>query len=205
MAETKYYNTTYSKQTDATMNTGTYHLSDNKSLYEVQRSNNFEFFVNFGPEPMLKAGADAKTTNGTLSGCDEILRLSNVTAFIPHFSQETLAIRRGNSVMKAAGVPSFEEGEVSFNDYIGADTKSALMAWQSLSYDVKTERVGRMENYKKDATLIEYSPSYIKVREWILHGCWISKITEDPYDQENGDKHKINATIQYDYALPVVD
>lgn len=204
MAETKYYNSTYAKQQDATSEVGSYHLADNPSLYEVQRTNNFEFFVT-GIETMLKAGSNGTETNKNIANGIETLRLSNVTAFIPHFSQSTIEIRRGNSVMKAAGVPSFEAGNVSYNDYIGADTKAVLMAWQALSYNVVTERVGTMDKYKKTATLIEYSPDYKKVREWTLYGCWISKISEDGYDQENGDKHKISATIEFDKAIPVIE
>ena len=65
--------------------------------------------------------------------------------------------------------------------------------------------VGLMSDYKKQATLIEYSPDYKKVREWTLYGCWISGISEDAYNQESGDKHKIRCTIQYDKAVPVVE
>lgn len=204
MAETKYYNTTYAQQQNATMETGSYHLADFPSLYEVQRNNNFEFFVD-GIDNLTKAGSNGTETNRTVQNGGETLRLSNVTAFIPHFSQEPLSIRRGNSVMKAAGIPTFEAGNVSFNDYIGADTKAALMAWQALSYNVVSERVGVMSSYKKRATLIEYSPDYKKVREWTLYGCWVSKITEDDYDQESGDKHKISATIEFDKAIPVIE
>ena len=74
---------------------------------------------------------------------------------IPMFTQDVITIKRGNSVMKGAGVPTFGDGSLVVNDFIGADTKSVLMAWQRLSYDVKTERVGNMADYKKICYLFE--------------------------------------------------
>ena len=78
------------------------------------------------------------------------------------------------------------------------------MAWQNLSYNVYTEKVGSLDvpaqNYKKDAFLIEYTPDYRKVRQWRLYGCWISDLSEDGYDNYSGDAKKVKCTIQYDYA-----
>lgn len=204
MAEQKYYNSTYSNQEEAQYARGSYHLADNPTLYEVQRTNNFEFIVT-GINSLLKAGATGRETSSRTVNGEDVFRISVESAPIPHFTQSVLEIRRGNSVMKFAGVPSFEGGQLTFNDYIGADTKAVLMAWQNLSYNVKTENVGLMADYKKQATLIEYSPDYKKVREWTLYGCWISGISEDSYSQEGGDKHKISCTIQYDKAIPVVE
>ena len=106
------------------------------------------------------------------------------------------------STLKYAGVPSFPEGSIDFNDYIGADIKSILKAWQNLSYNVRTEKVGSLDvtNYKKDCYLIEYTPDYRKVRTWRLYGCWISSLSEGEYTSDSGDKHQISCTIQYDRA-----
>ena len=186
---------------DATI--GTYHLADNPDLYELQRSNNFEFVVpNLGS--LLRAGYSETDTNALINNAEEVLRISVVESSVPTFTQDVITIRRGNSVMKAAGVPSFNEGSLVINDYIGADGKSALMAWQNLSYNVDTEKVGSMANpntqYKKNCYLIEYTPDYRKVRTWILYGCWISKLSEGAYSAEDGGKHAISATIEYDHA-----
>ena len=103
--------------------------------------------------------------------------------------------------MKAAGIPTFNEGSLVINDFIGADGKSALMAWQNLSYDVRTEKVGRMKDYKKDCYLLEYTPDYQLVRQWLLKGCWVSGITMSEFNQEQGEKRTVSATIQYDSAF----
>ena len=188
-----------------TFATGAYHLSDNPILYEPARSNTFEFIVPFSTQlskAFIRAGYQGQESNAILdkSISEEYLRLSVVSATVPTFKQEPIVIRRGNSVMKAAGLPTFNEGSLVINDFIGADGKSALMAWQNLSYDVRTEKVGRMKDYKKDCYLLEYTPDYQLVRQWLLKGCWISGITMSEFNQEQGEKRTISATIQYDCA-----
>lgn len=180
---------------------GTYHLADNPQLFEIQRQNNFEFVVT-DIDGILRAGALGTEKNAAINNAQEMLRLSVTKAFVPHFTQEVVNIKRGNSTLKYAGVPSFSEGSLDFNDYIGADIKSILKAWQNLSYNVRTEKVGALDvtNYKKDCYLIEYTPDYRKVRTWRLYGCWISALSEGEYTADSGDKHQISCTIQYDRA-----
>lgn len=186
-----------------TQHTGTYHLAANPSLYEVQRDNNFEFVVT-DLDNIQRAGTQGNESNAFISNAQELLRLSVTKSSVPHFSQEVVAIKRGNSTLKYAGVPTFESGSLEFNDFVGADTKAILMAWQNLSYNVDTEHVGSVSNpntqYKKTCYLMEYTPDYRPVRTWVLYGCWISKLAEGEYSAEGGGKHSITATIEYDYA-----
>ena len=177
---------------------GTYHLADNPNLYEVQRTNNFEFVV-MNINNIVKAGLKDSKAN-RIANAQEVLRLSVSEASIPHFSQSPISVKRGNSTLKYAGVPEFTTGSLTVIDYIGADTKAVLMAWQNLSYNVITEKVGLVSDYKKDAYLIEYTPDMQVVRQWKLHGCWISELTEPNYSSEGNDKHTISVTIQYDRA-----
>lgn len=181
-------------QTNAT-DIGSYRLASNPSVYQPALNNNFEFVV-------TDIDNLRRAYEGTLiPNAQEVLRFSVDTISVPHFTQEPITIRRGNSVMKFAGVPTFESGRLVVNDYIGADTKSVLMAWQSLSYDVKNEKVGSAVNYKKDCYLIEYTPDYRQIRQWILYGCWVSGIEEGDFNQSSGDKRSLTATIQYDKAM----
>jgi len=86
------------------------------------------------------------------------------------------------------------------------NAKLALMSWQNLSYNVQTEKIGLASDYKLDCYLREYTPDYIKVREWRLRGCWISGISEGTFDASSSDNlNQITATIEYDRAEIVVD
>lgn len=178
---------------------GTYHLADNPNLYEIQRSNNFEFIVT-DIDGILRAGMQGDETYARINNAQEVLRLSVDSAFVPHFTQNAISVRRGNNELKFAGIPTFGNGQLTLNDYIGADTKAVLMAWQHLSYDVYTEKVGLVQDYKKDCYLVEYSPDYQMVRRWILHGCWISGINENDFSAGSNDTHQVQVTIEYDRA-----
>lgn len=181
---------------------GTYHLGDNPTLYDPQRSNTFEFVVT-GIDNLLRAGYDGTEENAYITDAQETLRLSVDSASIPMFSQTPIEIKRGNSTIKFAGTPTFDSGNITVIDYMGADTKSALMAWQALGYNVKTDRVGNAADYKKDCYLLEYTPDFSRiVRQWLLKGCFVSGLSEDAFSMNGGgDKKIISANISYDRAI----
>ncbi len=183
---------------------GTYHLADNPQLYEPARSNNFEFIVT-GIDDLIYAGTDLNTATEQdhITNGQEVLRVSVLSSSVPHFSLGKIEVKRGNNTVKFAGVPTFDDGTLIVNDYIGARTKDILLAWQALAYDVTTEKVHRATNYKKEATLVEYSPDYEEViRTWTLKGCWISGVSEGEFSNETNDKRQVTATIVYDKAIP---
>jgi hypothetical protein len=178
---------------------GTYHMAANTNLYEIQRTNNFEFIVT-DIDGIQRAGMIGGETNGSIANAQEIIRMAVSEASVPFFSQSPIEVKRGNSTMKFAGVPSFEAGTIKVNDYIGASAKEVLLAWQSLSYNVVTEKVGLASDYKKDCYLVEYTPDYQKVRQWKMHGCWISKLSSGAFASETNDKMQLDITIEYDKA-----
>lgn len=179
--------------------TGTHHLAANTNLYEIQRTNNFEFIVT-DIDGIMKAGMLGGETSANIDNAQEIIRLSVTSSSVPHFTQNAIEVKRGNNSMKFAGVPSFSSGQIKVNDYIGAASKEVLMAWQNLSYNVLTEKVGLASDYKKDCYLVEYTPDYQKVRQWKMHGCWISELSEDEFNNETNDKKQITCKIEYDRA-----
>lgn len=178
---------------------GVYRLADNPNLYEIQRSNNFEFVVT-DIDDIIRAGMKESDAGAKIANAQEVLRMSVSEAAVPHFTQNTIEVKRGNNSMWFAGTPTFDAGQFTYTDYIGANTIEILMAWQNLSYDVNTEKVGLVTDYKKDAYLIEYTPDWQKVRQYILKGCWVSGISEPNMSFEDNNKRTISATIRYDYA-----
>ncbi len=180
------------------------HISTNLANYEAARSGFFSLIVNdidnivsaaYTGDPAAAAPTDK------IAKAQETLKLNVVKAPVPHFSIKAESYRRGNDVVKFAGVPDFKDGSIVVDDVVGLDTKSILMAWQSLAYNVHTRKGGRMKDYKKNATLIEYTQDFEQVRSWTLYGCWISDITEGDFDKENDGKRQITAKIEYDRAI----
>ena len=174
---------------------GTYYLTDNPKYYEIQRSNNFVFYVSG-----LSKAFNIANNKYAQDNADDVIKISVNRATVPHFTQSAIQVKRGNNTMKFAGVPEFGSGSIDLNDYIGAGTKDVLLAWQNKSYDVRTEKVGLASDYKKDAYLLEYTPDYQLVRTWKLMGCWISGLSEGEYSHDSAEKHTISATIEYDKA-----
>ena len=177
---------------------GTYYLAENPQYYEPQRSNTFSFYVS-GLEGILKKAKFESSTDGTDEG--KVLELAVKASSVPHFGIEPITINRGNNQMHFAGKPTFDNGQITVHDYIGANVKEILLAWQRLAYNVETEKVGLAKDYKKDAYLLEYTPDYQLVRTWVLAGCWVSKITETGYDHDSSDKKTLDVTIVYDKAF----
>lgn len=189
-------------------NFGTYHINSDIRNYESARGNFFTFIVD-DLEGLVKSdfALEEPESSDLIENGQEVIKLSVNKASVPHFDLEVIPVRRGNSVVKFAGNPSFKEGTLELQDFVGLKVKSVLMAWQALAYDVINDRGGRAVNYKKNCTLIEYTQDYEEVRRWDLVGSWISGITEEDFDMDSDGARKISATLQYDRAImhdPVV-
>ena len=196
---------TLSEQLADSKATGTYYLTDNPEYYEIQRNNNFVFYVSGLKEKLKEFYSNnplnkPKMNKFTEVYSDDVLKVSVASSSVPHFKQNAIQIRRGNGVMKFAGVPEFDSHTIKLDDFIGAGTSDVINAWQSLSYNVMTEKVGLAADYKMNAYLLEYTPDYQLVRTIRMMGCWVSGISEDDFDHNSNDKHSITATIEFDKA-----
>lgn len=191
-----------------------WHVADNSTIYEPARSNNFEFIIH-GADRLLRAGIipdydeEGNLTNDAsdfVTNGQEIVRLAVNKATVPHFTQQEIVISKGNTKTYYAGVMEFGDAPIDVIEYVGASSKSVLMAWQALSGKPITGMIGRASEYKLMCELIEYSPDYSeKLRTWWLVGCWVKGISEPEMSHENPDKRVITATIRFDRAYPQED
>jgi hypothetical protein len=180
------------------------HISTNLANYEAARTGFFSLIVD-DIDNIVKAsysGANPKeaANSDRIARAQEILKLNVTKAPVPHFDLQKLSYRRGNDVVNFAGVPDFSDGQITVDDVVGMDTKSILMAWQGLAYNVHTRKGGRMKDYKKNCTLIEYTQDFEQIRSWTLYGCWVKTISEGDFDKESDGKRQITASIVYDRA-----
>lgn len=185
----------------------TYHLSTGTHrAYQPAKGNFFEFIIeDFGN--LLKPGVEEELAEESdyITNGQEVIRLTVNKAPVPHFELNDIEIRKGNSVVHYAGTPTFNDGTLEVDDMIGAQSKAVLEAWQNLAYNVVTDKGGRAINYKRNATLIEYTSDHVRVRSWKLIGCWIKNVEEDDYDKENDDLRRVTGTIRYDRAIPEIE
>lgn len=193
----------------ATINDGlsTYHLSaGTHRAYQPAKGNFFEFIVeDLGS--LLKPGVEEALAEDSdyIDNGQEVIRLTVNKSSVPHFELEDISIRKGNSVVHYAGTPTFDDGTLELDDMIGAQSKAVLEAWQNLCYNVLTDKGGRAINYKKNATLIEYTSDHVRVRSWKLIGCWIKKIDESDYDKEDDSLRRVTVSLRYDRAVPEIE
>ena len=178
-------------------------ISENLSSYEAARSGYFILVVD-GLDDLLKPDYKGEAENAEdsdrIKKAQETLKLSVTKCPVPHFEIATNEYRRGNDVVKFAGVPTWNGGTITVADYVGLDTKSLLMSWLYKAYNPHTRKGGRMKDYKKTATLCEYTQDYELIRTWTIEGMFITKITEDDFDKENDGPRKLNVEFVFDRA-----
>ena len=178
-------------------------ISENLSSYEAARSGFFILVVD-GLDDLLKPDYKGEAENAEdsdrIKKAQETLKLSVTKCPVPHFESATNEYRRGNDVVKFAGVPTWNGGTITVADYVGLDTKSLLMSWLYKAYNPHTRKGGRMKDYKKTATLCEYTQDYELIRTWTIEGMFITKITEDDFDKENDGPRKLNVEFVFDRA-----
>lgn len=182
-------------------NYGVYHLADNPAQYQPVRTNNYRCICQ-GLEELVRVGGDENNRNDYLENAQEVIDFSVVSFDAPNFTQDEIQIRRGNSTVYFAGTPRFNTSNLVINDFVGADGKSILQAWQALSYDVVNDVINPSTKYKKDMLILEYTPDNVLLKVWELKGCWITSLTETGYSSESPAKKTVTATIRYDRAIP---
>lgn len=174
---------------------GTNHMVGN-SLYEPQRTNNFEVQI---------VGLSSLTgIDGTRmpSNAGDVITLSTASYAAPQINISTINVRYGNNAVKYAGVPEFPDSTIVLNDYIGLEVEKILAAWFALAYNPLTEKIGYASEYKKTGYLIEYDPKGATARQWQINGCWISTLNLGDFNQEGGSVRQLNATLVYDNIIP---
>lgn len=194
----------------ADLSLNTLHISGNLADYEAARNSFFVFHVDpseldnlYSPDFDPDSG-EATVTDGTRFDnqmASDALRLNVVKSSVPSFTIATHEYRRGNDVIKFAGVPTYKDGSITIDDVVGLRVKDMLYAWQYLAYNPITRKGGRMTDYKKTCTLIEYTQDYEQIRYWTLYGCFITGIDEAEFDRTNDGKRQLTVTISYDRAV----
>lgn len=217
---------------------GTYHITSDLQEYETARSNTFELIVDESLSDLLypeysydgtNEADETKLIKGSVKAngrnkIQDIIKLSVNKMFVPHFDLGMIEIKRGNSTVKFADTPTWQSGTLELQDFVGLETKSVLMAWQALAYDVISDTQGRAKDwidnsyeatssgktvirkgYKRNCKLVEYTPDYELLRTWTLVGCWIKSIQESPFEVSGTGGRQITVTLEYDRAIMEVN
>jgi len=195
---------------DQSLNTT--HITGKLEAYEAARNSFFVFEI--APDqltnlkhPDFDTSAGEPRSGDLYNGevASEAIRLNVVKASVPNFTVTSHEYRRGNDVVKFAGIPEFKDGSITVDDVVGLHVKDMLYAWLYLAYDPHTRKGGRMKDYKKTCTLYEYTQDYKMIRYWVLSGCFVTGVEEGDFDRESDDKRQLTVAISYDRAMMYPD
>lgn len=179
---------------------GAYHISNNTVEYNPVRRSNFSLVVP-GLKNILRVGAADGSTDAAdiiADGQAELI-LALKSCDIPSVEISKTEINRGNSKIKFAGKPTFSDISIEAYDYIGADVKDTLLAWQNLSYNTRYDYVASARKYKFDCTLYEYTPDYEEIRHWDIKGAWVNQVTQDGFSADDDGVMTVKATLVVDW------
>lgn len=178
---------------------GAYHIANNQVEYNPQKKTNFTLVVN-GLNGVKRVGAAEDDTTSIIPNAEEQIVISLKSCDVPKVGVGKTEIKRGNSTIKFAGKPTFDDISFVAYDYIGSDVKDTLLAWQNLAYNSRYDYVGRASSYKKVCQLLEYTPDGELVRYWDIRGAWLSNVEADGFDVESEDGVTIKCTMVLDWA-----
>jgi len=157
---------------------GARHLS-NQAVGELQRTNNYLVEI---------------------AGLPEEVSFLVTGIPLPQSENEVIVIRMGNSQIKLPGAGSFSNSEMTLLDSVSLDTEKTIADWRNEVWHSKTHKIGQAINFKKDATITEFTPDGEVGRIWKLEGVWPSAFRPGELSAENSDVKKISVTLEYDCA-----
>lgn len=157
---------------------GAKHLS-NQTVGELQRTNNYLVEI---------------------AGLPEEVSFLVTGIPLPQSENEVITIKMGNSQIKLPGAGSFSNSEMTLLDSVSLDTEKTISDWRDQVWDSKTARIGKSIDYKKDATITEFTPDGEVGRIWKLEGVWPSAFKPGDLAADSSDVKKISVTLEYDRA-----
>lgn len=178
---------------------GAYHIANNTVEYNPQRKSNFTLIVT-GLDNLARVGSAEDDTSNRITDAQNQIMIALKSCDVPKVSIGKSEIKRGNSTIKFAGKPTFDDISFSAYDYIGSDVKDVLMAWQNLAYNSRYDYIGNASSYKKSCQLIEYTPDAQMVRYWDITGAWLSNVETDSFDVDSDDVVTVKGTLVFDWA-----
>lgn len=137
-----------------------------------------------------------------LDGHTETLQLSLKSAGLPSESTGVITVPMDSTEAKFAGKTTFENIELTFNDFIDRDTASLLRDWRSRVFNPTTGGAGLVSGshgYKLNGFAKVYSDKTEKyVAEYTLKGIWPSTGKWGSLDKGSAELVQISVTLVID-------
>lgn len=174
-------------------------ISDSKSFkLEPMRKNRFVFQFTSVP------GNVADASQGLTFVCK--------SADVPTISFETSQTKRIHEAFNTAGMVSWNEINVAFNDFIRRSDSTdvaagdALYNWCSIIYNPLTGQMGYKTQYATSATEAQFDPAGNIIRAWNIFGIFPKSVNfGGNLTYEDSGATEVTATFVYDIAIKIED
>lgn len=160
------------------------HIGATGGGFELQRANN---------AIMRIVGLDGDENN--------LFQLSLASFPIPKVSSGIIEVNYLNEKRKFAGMETYDDLTVVFNDYVEEDLALLLHRWRYQVKDPVTGKMGFKKDYAKEGRVTLYAPDGTGDREYELQGVWPSALDGGEIDYATEDGVKINLTLTIDKVI----
>lgn len=122
---------------------------------------------------------------------------------LPSIGVDVINIGYGNTDAKQAGKATFDGGSFTVNDAIAKDVELEMLDWFKQVYDPKSGKMGWVDQYKRDMTVIQYGPDGTYERTWKYEGVFPTNMNFGEMSNESPGKKDIQVQFSYDVAYRV--
>lgn len=175
-------------------------ISDSRSFkLEPMRKNRFIFQFSSVP--------------GNTTGLEEGLAFVAKSAGVPQISFEKTSTKRIHEGFNTAGMVSWNDLNVVFNDFIRNSSATdevaagdAMYNWCSMIYNPLTGQMGYKTQYATSATEAQFDPAGNIIRAWNIFGIFPTSVDfGGTLSYEDSGATEISCTFAYDLAIKVED
>ena len=140
---------------------------------------------------------------------DDSLRLTCKNISMPKINLDKVEIHRMHNLYKVAGSKiTYDDITCNFYDFVDNAAAKYIEAWHKQIYDISTSLMGYpggANGYKKNLTVIVYTPDHATAETWTLVGAWPMNISRKELSWEDSNGHQeITLTLAIDEAQVVI-
>lgn len=154
--------------------------------FELQRANNALLYI---------VNLDGNANN--------VITLSLASFPLPKESSGIIEVNFLNEKRKFAGMVTYDDLTIVFNDYVDKETARLLYNWRYLVKNPVDGKIGNKSAYAKAGRMVKYGPDGGSDREYELQGIWPSALDGGEADFASEDGIKVNMTLTIDKAIYV--
>jgi len=131
----------------------------------------------------------------------EIKKFALKTTGLPGGEFAEITVDYINNKFYFPGKWTWNEVEMSFNDYFGSNVSQELYKWFKASFNPSTGEQPMAEGLKKTISIITLGPDGEEIEKWHLKGAWPKKFEwGDGLDYSSDDPRTMTVSFRYDYA-----